>query len=55
MIKASYINEIRLIFNVLEAIEDLLKLDDWFNTYKTEQSVALIFERYGGLDALEDL
>jgi len=36
MIKASYINEVRLLFHVIEAIEELLKLDDWYNTFKSE-------------------
>ena len=55
MILATHINEARLRTSVLDSIEDILKLDDWFGTARTQQSITLQFERYGGLDALEEL
>lgn len=39
----------------MEAIEEMLKIDDFFGWKKTENSVAFLFERNGGLDALEEL
>lgn len=55
MIQASSLTELKLIFFVLDSIDELLKLDEWFRTKNTDQSVALKFERYGGLDALEEI
>jgi len=55
MILASNLMDLRLILNVIESIECLLKLDDWYGWGQTDKSVALLFERYGGLDSLDEL
>jgi len=46
---------VRLLSNLLESIDSLLKLDDFYGWKKTEHSVAFVFERNGGLDALEEV
>lgn len=55
MIDAANMNDMRLRLSVLDAIEDLLKLDDWLGWGRSEQSLKLVFEKLGGLDALEEL
>lgn len=49
------INEIRLLKNVLEGIEELLKLDHVFGWLKSEASVAFVMEQRGMITALEEL
>ncbi len=39
---------------MLEATEALLLLDEYFGWKHSESSIALVFERNGGLDALEE-
>lgn len=39
----------------MESIEELLKMDEYFGWKKTENSVAYLFERNGGLEAIEEL
>lgn len=55
LVKGSYINDLKIITNILDAIEELLKLDDWLGYTGTDHSIALLFERYQGLDCLEEL
>jgi hypothetical protein len=55
MVKAGYINDLRMITNVLDSIEELLKLDDWLGLTGSENAISLLFERYQGLDCLEEL
>lgn len=40
---------------MLDAIEDILKLNEWFGWVHSDQSMLLTFERLGGLDFLEEL
>eukprot|EP00347_Sterkiella_histriomuscorum_P007064 403350389 len=55
MVKGCYCTDPRLLSNILEAIEEILNLDE-FNSWKaTEKSVAFMFEKNSGLDALEEL
>lgn len=39
----------------MEAIEELLKLDEYYGWKRTESSVSYLFEKNGGLDGLETL
>lgn len=53
--KAMNLNELKLLMNVLEALEELLKLDKIYGWHKTDRSVAYAFETSNGLEALETL
>lgn len=55
MIQALAIQDVRLLFAVLDAIECLLQLDDWFGIAGTDRSMFLMFESEGGLDQLEEV
>ncbi len=41
--------------NLLDAVEELLKLDEVLGTVNTDQAISLAFERMEGLDVLEDV
>jgi hypothetical protein len=49
------LNDIRLLGNVLEAIEELLKLDEINGWTNTMNSVAYALEVNKGVDLMEDL
>lgn len=55
IIKGCRINDNRLTLNILEAIEECLKLDTVLRIANTDQAVAINFERYQGLDVLEEV
>ena len=40
---------------MLEAIEELLKLDEYYSLKGKPESIAFAFEHAGGLDAIENL
>jgi hypothetical protein len=48
-------NDKKLLANLLEATEELLKLDEFYGLRRSEGSVAFLFERNGALNALEEL
>lgn len=54
-IKGLRINEYRLIMNLLDGIEHLLRLDEDLRISNTDQSIAIVFEGMGGLDAIDDV
>lgn len=54
LIRGLSINDPRLLKNVLEAIGDLLKLDITQGFKNTENSIASMFDKKGGLDQLEE-
>lgn len=41
--------------NLLDAVEELLKLDEVLGTVNTDQAISLRFEGMEGLDVLEDV
>lgn len=45
----------RLLMNLLDAVEELLKLDEVLGTVNTDQAISLRFEGMEGLDVLEDV
>ena len=49
------IQDIRLLQNILEAMAAFLELDVQMGWTRTEHAVAFMFERAGGLDALEEI
>ena len=55
MVLAGNLTDVRLLFNVLDALEDIFKLNAWFGWVHTDRSILLAFERLGGLDFLEEL
>ncbi len=54
LVKGTYLKELRLLSNIIEAIDELLKLDIHMGLKNTPNSICLMFEKYGGLDALEE-
>lgn len=54
IIQGLAIQDGRLLQNLLETTDALLQLDEFYQLSRTEQSIALAFERNGGLDALEE-
>ena len=47
--------EPKLILNILDTIDDLLNLDNYFGLKDTPRCVLGDFERAGGLDGLEEI
>ena len=54
-LKALRINDFRLIINLLEGIEELLKLDEVLGTKNTDQAIAYALEQMDGLDTLDEV
>lgn len=50
LIKALNLNDQRLLRNVLESVEELLKLDVTQGLKDTPSSISLLFDKKGGLD-----
>ena len=55
LIKGLRINDLRLIMNILEALETLFKLDEMHGLKGTDQAITQAFEQLEGLDTLDDL
>lgn len=55
LLKGLRINEVRLIMNILDAVEQLLELDAVLGTANTDQAIALALERMEGLDIMDDV
>ena len=53
-VKGMRFTDQRLLMNLLDAVEELLKLDEVLGTVNTDQAISLGFERMEGLDVLED-
>lgn len=47
--------DLKLLSNTLEAIESIIKMDDWFGYTGTENSIAKAFEDKGGVAELEEV
>jgi Atypical Arm repeat len=47
--------EARLLLNILESISGFLQLDHIMGWQRSESSIAYLFEKAGGLDALEEV
>jgi hypothetical protein len=45
----------KLLKNIIESLDELLKLDYFLGTKGTDRSISYMVEKCGGLDALEDL
>jgi hypothetical protein len=55
LLQGLYLQDVRLLSNLMEAIEALLQLDEFFDWKKTDNSIAYMIEKNSGLDALEEL
>ena len=56
MIKAlNLTSDLKLLSSTLEAIEAIIRLDDWFGYGGTEKSIAKAFEDKGGVGELEEV
>ena len=55
LLKALRINDLRLLLNVLEAIEELLKLDEVLGHKNTDQAIAYALEQMDGFDILDEI
>ena len=55
MVNALVIIDKKLTSNTLEALDDLLALDEWYGTKGTDSAMTLQFELHGGLDILEEV
>lgn len=53
MIAGTNIHEPRLVENLIESFEKLIGLDNFYGFGKSERSVAYLFEKNGGLEAIE--
>jgi len=54
-VKSASLKDEKILANVMESLDEILKLDDYLGLTGTDQSIALMLEKMGGLDALEDL
>lgn len=55
LVAGMHLHDARLMVNILEALEELLKLDEFYGWKKTDDAVARNFELNDGLDALEEV
>ena len=55
IVQGCYMTDPKLLANILEAIDDIFQLDEYNSWKKTERSMAFMFERNSGLEALEEL
>lgn len=53
LIDACAINEQRLRMAVLDSIDEILSLDQYYGWHGTAQSILYLFEKFEGLDALD--